>query len=297
MNRRDLPLNALRAFEAAARALSVSKAADELGVTHSAISHQIKRLEDVLGQKLFIRNNRGLDMTVEGLRLFKTAAKSFDLFSNTLDQLRDINPETNLRVTCTPTFATRWLIPRLSNGYQNSGACRIHVLPDLDLLDFQAEQIDLAIRCGFPPWKNLRHQLLSSIHLVPVCSPEHLKHLPAVTEVSDLLSLNLIHADVGDHGLGDEWTDWFNGCGIKPDRPLSGLSFHDPALAMQAAADGLGVAIGYHELILDDLKSGKLVIAVDQPVKHAFSYYLVTRKNCLPTHPMHAFSNWLLDNR
>jgi LysR family glycine cleavage system transcriptional activator len=297
MDRRDLPLNALRAFEAAARALSVSKAADELGVTHSAISHQIKRLETLLDRRLFVRNNRGLEITQEGIRLYKVTADGFDQLSNSLDQLQNIKPGNSLRVTCTPTFATKWLIPRLSDWYKNASACGVHVLPDLDLLDFNSERIDLAIRCGLPPWRNLHHQLLSNIHLIPVCSPEHLKRIAPIDKAEDLLEQDLIHADVGDHSLGDEWRDWFNGCSIKPVRELRGLSFHDPALAMQAATDGMGIAIGYHELITEDLRTGKLVIALDRPVKHAFNYYLVTPKDSPADHPSIDLANWLFNKR
>ena len=149
------------------------------------------------------------------------------------------------------------------------------MIPSLTFLDFKSDAIDIAIRCGVPPWPSLKHEALMPIHLVPVCSPEYLKNHDSIDEPNDCLSRDLIHADVGDHGLGEEWGDWFNGCGLKRPKGLPGLSFHDPALAMQAAADGLGIAIGYRELIEDDLQSGKLVIACNQMVKHQYGYYLV----------------------
>ena len=292
MNRRDLPFNALRAFEAAARNASVSGAAKELSVTHSAVSHQLKQLEDELGLALFHRTNRGLKITTDGETLFPVLLESFDRISATLDELRHRDQVDVLHVTCTPSFAAKWLVPRLGDWYAQPNASRINLHPDLNFLDFTSDNIDIAIRCGIPPWKNLEYELLMPIHLVPVCSPLYLQTKPPIKLARDLLSHNLIHADIGDQGLGNEWCDWFQACGVECPEKVEGLSFHDPALALQAAADGLGLAIGYRELIDRDLQDRKLVIAYDQAVKHPFSYYLVfqpKQKNRTLT----AFRNWL----
>lgn len=275
MNRRNLPFNALRAFEAAARHASVSAAAHELSVTHSAVSHQLKQLEQNLGVKLFHRTNRGLKITAEGEALFPVLFESFDRISTVLDELAHRQGKDVIHVTCTPSFASKWLVPRLGNWYARKDASRIHLQPNPNFLDFKSNNIDIAIRCGVPPWKNLEHELLMPIHLVPVCSPEYLNKMEPFKHPRDLLTCDLIHADIGDHGLGEEWCDWLTGCGIECPKTIDGLSFHDPALAMQAAADGLGLAIGYRELIDNDLLNNKLVIASNCPVKHPFAYYLV----------------------
>jgi len=292
MNRRNLPFNALRAFEAAARHASVSGAASELSVTHSAVSHQLKQLEDELGLTLFQRTNRGLKITADGEALFPVLLESFDRISATLDELANRDRNKALHVTCTPSFAAKWLVPRLGDWYAQDNACRVHLHPGLSFVDFKSDNIDLAIRCGIPPWKNLDHELLMPIHLVPVCSPAYLQTKASIKQASDLRNHDLIQADVGDHAPGEEWCDWLKGCGVECPEKVEGLSFHDPALAMQAAADGLGLAIGYRELIDRDIQNKKLVIAHEQTVKHACSYYLVYPPQAL-NKSLQQFIQWL----
>lgn len=293
MNRRNLPFNSLRAFEAAARQASVSGAARELGVTHSAISHQIKQLEQLLGTALFVRTNRGLQITVEGEMLLPVVGESFDRIGTTLAKIRSVEQDSTIQVTSTPTFATKWLVPRLSNWYAQDNTYRIHLRPSLELLDFGRDDIDLAIRCGIPPWRGLEHELLMPIHLVPVCSPAYAHAHGLLNEPAEALQHDLIHADVGDHGLGEEWNDWLQGANVNAPTELKGLSMHDPALAMQAAADGLGLAIGYQELIEQDLNSGKLVNASQTRVKHQYSYYLVFKKPTRKNQAVKRFKDWL----
>jgi LysR family glycine cleavage system transcriptional activator len=293
MDRRNLPFNALRAFEAAARHASVSGAAKELAVTHSAISHQIKRLENELETKLFVRTNRGLNITRDGEALLPVLSDSFDQLTATLENIRGNGRQAAIQVTSTPSFASKWLIPRLADWYAKKDVSRIHLLPSLDLLDFRSNKVDFAIRCGIPPWKDLDHQLLMPIHLVPVCSPDYASKHQLPGQASDVLKHDLIHADIGDHGLGEEWCDWLKGCNVSCPDNLHGLSFQDPALAMQAAADGLGLAIGYRELIDRDLHAGRLISAFDQSVKHQFSYYLVYQKSIEKSEMLIAFRDWI----
>ncbi len=232
MNRRNLPFNALRAFEAAARNASVSGAASELSVTHSAISHQLKQLEQVLGIKLLHRTNRGIKTTSEGDTLLSVLLESFNRISTTLDDLQNHKQKEAIHVTCTPSFASKWLVPRLADWYAREDASRIHLQPNLNYLDFKLHHIDIAIRCGIPPWEKLEHELLVPIRLVPVCSPEYLNRIERPENPENLLACDFIHADVGGHGIGEEWCDWLTGCGLECPKIIDGLSFHDPALAM-----------------------------------------------------------------
>jgi LysR family glycine cleavage system transcriptional activator len=294
MNRRNLRFNSLRAFEAAARHASVSEAARELSVTHSAISHQLKQLELQLDTKLFQRTNRGLKITSAGEVLLPVLVESFDRICATLDQLRKHELDEIIQVTSTPAFAAKWLVPRLSDWYSNAEASRIHLQPSLDLLDLQREKVDFAIRCGEPPWKGLEHELLMPIHLVPVCSPEYAARNKLLDDPADALNHSLIHADVSDHGLGEEWCYWLQACGVDCPKNRPGLSVKDPALAMQAAADGLGLAIGYGELVDRDLRSGRLIAASDQLVRHNFSYYLVYHPAVRETASLQLFRDWLV---
>jgi LysR family glycine cleavage system transcriptional activator len=293
MNRRNLQFNALRAFEAAARHASVSGAARELSVTHSAISHQLRRLEQDLGVRLFQRTNRGLKITPEGETLAPVLIESFDRIAATIENLRKTKAVDALHVTSTPSFASKWLVPRLGDWYASPEACRINLRPALECLDFNADNIDIAIRCGVPPWGKLAHELLMPIHLVPVCSPDYFRGHPPLQQAADILEHDLIHADVGDHGLGDEWRNWLSGVGIEAPRDLPGLSFHDPALAMQAAADGLGLAIGYLELIDRDLRSGKLVTVSNRWIRHQFCYYLVYPESSHDDASLTEFRDWI----
>jgi LysR family glycine cleavage system transcriptional activator len=294
MTRRQLQFNALRAFEAAARHASVSGAARELAVTHSAVSHQLKQLELQLGGKLFERTNRGLKITAAGEMLLPVLSESFDRITTALDQFSSEDRNSTIQVTSTPSFASKWLVPRLSDWYAHTGVNRIHLQPSLELLDLQQAHIDFAIRCGSPPWGELVFELLMPIHLVPVCSPEYAARKLPLEQAADVLNCDLIHADVGDQGPGEEWCDWLQGCGIECSGNLPGLSVKDPALAMQAAADGLGLAVGYLELIDRDLHSGKLVIAFDHLVKHRYCYYLVYHPKVARNPALLPFRDWLM---
>jgi LysR family glycine cleavage system transcriptional activator len=293
MKRRNLPFNSLRAFEAAARHASVSGAARELAVTHSAVSHQLRLLESQLGLRLFERTNRGLQITPGGEILLPILSESFDQIAATLAQLRSGPAPDTIKVTTTPAFAAKWLVPRLNDWYAQSAACRIHLLPSLDYLPLQREGNDFAIRCGVPPWDDCEHELLMPIHLVPVCSPGYAAGRTLIDNPSDALRHNLIHADIGDQEPGQEWRDWLRGCGVDCPDKLDGLSVKDPALAMQAAADGLGLAIGYLELIDRDLHSGRLVCASDRQVKHDYCYYLVHRHSPGFNAGQQRFREWL----
>jgi LysR family glycine cleavage system transcriptional activator len=295
VDRRNLHFNALRAFEAAARHASVSGAAIELSVTHSAVSHQIKLLEQSLGVSLFQRTNRGLIISAHGESLLPVLMQSFDAISLALDDIRSHDHDDAIRVTTTPSFASKWLVPRLGDWYSESAAARVHLQPSLGILDFESQKIDFAIRCGIPPWPDHEHEFFMPIHLVPVCSPEYLDKHGSLRDPVDALDHTLIHADIGNHDLGDEWRDWLQGCGAESPAKMQGLSFHDPALAMQAATDGLGLAIGYQELIDRDLQLGKLVSASDKTVKHQFSYYLVYNKAITNNEAVHEFRDWLFD--
>ena len=299
MNRRNLPFNALRAFEAAARHASVSAAARELSVTHSAISHQLKLLESQLDTRLFERSNRGLEITASGELLLPVISECFDRINATLTHLQqgqgtDVISDI-INVTSTPAFASKWLLPRLASWYAEPGASRIQLLPSFDYLELLTRNIDFAIRCGTPPWKDCLHELLMPIHLVPVCSPEYAATRLPLQHPVDALGHNLIHADIGEQAPGQEWRDWLRGCGVDCPEQLDGLSVKDPALAMQAAADGLGLAIGYLELIDRDLQSGQLVCASAQKVKHDYSYYLAYPHPLKPDSVGALFREWLLD--
>ncbi|MEX1108451.1 MAG: LysR family transcriptional regulator, partial [Dongiaceae bacterium] len=256
--RRHLHLNALKAFEAAARHLSLTFAAEELGVTQAAVSHHIRQLETHLGVALFKRRSRGIDLTPAGEILAPVVRESFGRIGDALELLADAKPGQPLSVTATPIFASRWLIPRLGRRTGEDIRVNIHLLPNLRLLDLRRREADIAVRCGIPPWPGLEAEFLVPIHLTPVCSPQFLEKSGPIREPRDLLRLPLIHADTPDREDGEEWRRWFGEIGIDELPSTQPLSFHEPMLSMQAAINGLGVGMGYSELIDGDLAAGTL---------------------------------------
>jgi LysR family transcriptional regulator, glycine cleavage system transcriptional activator len=275
LTRRNLNLNGLKAFEAAARHLSFKRAADELMVTHTAISYHVRQLEESLGVRLFERGSQGIELTATGAALCPSIASAFDGIVSALDLISNSSPKTAINVTTTPSFASRWLIPRLDTWRRLSGgSIDIHLQPTLRLLDLLHKEADLAIRCGVPPWPGLTAHELVRIHMVPICNPQLLKNYSNLMP-ADLVKRPLLHADTGQNSIGTEWQTWFAAAGVQANKRLSGLSFKDPSLAWQAAINGLGYAIGYRELIEFDLASGNLSKASEIAVRHPSSYYLV----------------------
>jgi LysR family transcriptional regulator, glycine cleavage system transcriptional activator len=273
--RPQLHFVSLRAFEAAARLSSVTAAAEELCVTRTAVTHQIKHLENLLGVALLIRSNRGVRVTEAGDALLPILMESFERIGTALQSLSCAPRTGALRVTTTPTFAAKWLVPRLSCWRARHEAIEVHVLPTLAMLQVGKDEIDIGLRCGIPPWGGLKCELLMPIHMTPVCSPSLLAPRDGLRSPRDVFQFPLVHADITGHYLGEEWRTWLAAAGVTEYDPIRGLSFHDPNLALQAAIDGMGIAMGYRELIEPDLASGRIVQPFELAVRHTFSYYLV----------------------
>ena len=292
MNRRNLRFSSLRAFEATARHSSLSKAAAELGVSHSAISHQIRQLETQIGAELFTRSSRGVRLTAKGQHLLPVLRESFDRIEMTLARLSNTATDDALYVTTTPTFATRWLIPRLSQWQALDTGITLHLLPTLEFLALEDGEADVAIRCGRPPWPGLKSDFLQPIQMTPVCSPAFSERLSPL-RVEDVLKVDLIHADIRGHALGEEWQMWLTAAGVTDVSSLPGLSFHDPGLALEAALDGLGIAIGYLDLIQPEIEASRLVCPYERIVEHYFSYYLVYPKSRASEKAIGRFKTWV----
>ena len=289
MNRRDLHLNALRAFEAAGRHLSFTRAAEELSVTHAAISHHVKALEEVLGTALFERRNRRVVLTEAGQVLLPVLSESLDRVAEALDGLGTGPSARALTVTLTPSFASRWLIPRLGRFRARHPEIDVRLAPSLRFVDLAHEDCDMAVRCGDGNWPGLMAEHLLPIAMTPVCSPA----LAPLRTPADLAQHTLIHADIGEARIGEEWRLWLNGAGVTGIDPSGGLSLHDPAMALQAAVDGLGVAVGYTVLAAADLAAGRLVAPFATTVAHDFAYYIVHPKSTATPPNIAAFRDWL----
>jgi LysR family transcriptional regulator, glycine cleavage system transcriptional activator len=293
VKRGSLHFNSLRAFEAAARHLSFSRAADELHVTHSAISHQVRQLETSLGFDLFHRSNRGVTLTEAGQTLMPVLADAFDRIATTLSGLVADQHEGALKVTTTPTFAAKWLIPRLGDWQRRYPAIPIHLHPTLAFSNLGSDEADIGLRCGLAPWQGLESELMLPIHLTPLCSRAACTVLGDNPDPAVMLEQTLIHADVRGHALGEEWRYWLEAARVPAGEELPGLSFQDPNLALQAAMDGVGFAMGYLELAQPDIDAGRLVQPFDLTAVHPFSYFLVWPKTRSGDSRVTAFRDWI----
>lgn len=296
MNRRAINFNSLRAFEAAARHLSMTRAAEELRVTHAAISHQVRMLEARLGLPLFQRTRRGVMLTAAGNALLPVLEDSLNRISEALETIVATTGHQVLAVTTTPSFALQWLVPRLGTlRGPADGGFEVHLRPTLRMLDVAHGEVDVAIRCGIPPWPGLKAELVMPAHMTPVCSPKLLHGLDLPLKPADLLKLTLLHADVGNIPIGNEWRTWLHVAGLARRGSLPGLSFQDPALAFQGAISGAGVAMGYVELLGNELLSGELVRPFDLAVRHMFAYYLAYPTSRENEPAIGEFRRWIFD--
>lgn len=296
MRRSSLPLNALRFFEAAARNRSMTRAAEELHVTHAAVSHQIRGLEELTGRKLFHRQSHGVLPTDVAEAILPAISEAFDMMEETMTFLSDSPKTTKLRVTTTPIFASMWLIPRLKFFRSRSENIGVQITPSIDLLDIANDAADIAIRCGLPPWGTLTCEFLLPIHLTPVCSRslfEHPEILPC--HPKDLLDYQVIHSDAPSRPVGEEWQMWCAGASANFPDNSAGSVFHDPGLGLQAALNGFGVALGYEELIQGLLGDGRLIRPIDISVRHKLSYYLVWDPKRSEDQSISVFREWIQD--
>jgi LysR family transcriptional regulator, glycine cleavage system transcriptional activator len=258
-HRRSLPpLNALRAFEAAARLGSFKDAAAELNVTHGAISRHIRLLEDWLGPpKLFQRLNRRVALTPTGLALLAETAPSLDRLSAAAERHRAGGgraPPAVLRVNALATFSLRWLLPRLPRFREQHPEIELRLSTSTDPVDALSEPYDVIIRGGPDTFYGFTSHLFLTERRTPVCSRALLERSP-LDEVMDLRSHTLLHAST----LPRLWSDWLGAAGVPALEPQASLTLDHFYLTLQAAADGLGVAMGPTALVGDDLAAGRLV--------------------------------------
>jgi len=295
LTRRLPPLNALRAFEAAARHLSFLKAAEELHVTAGAISQQIRTLEDHLGLKLFRRLPRGVLLTDAGQRYGRRMGELLDQIAAATRDLARKSDGSVLTVTTMPSFAARWLIPRLGAFGRLHPKIAVRTLADDKLATFKDDDIDLAIRFGSGKYPGLATDFLFSEEVFPVCSPRLLEGSVPLAELSDLAHHTLLH-DEPHPGLHElEWSAWLATQGVHDIDAHQGPRFTYTHMSLTAAAMGQGVALGTSVLCADDLESGRLVRPFPNRVVADFGYYLVYPPMALERPLVEAFRRWLLE--
>lgn len=294
MIRRLPPLNALRAFEAAARHGSFVKAADELAVTPAAVSQQIRLLEADLGVTLFRRLARGLVVTEAAKRALPELSKGFAHLARAVEDVRSGSLAGPLVISVIPSFATRWLVPRLNGFVIAYAEIEVTVRAELRNVDFTREDVDLGIRYGRGIYPGLDTRLLLTEQVFPVCAPSLLSGPKPLRRIDDLRHHTLLH----DRQLSGEepslyWRHWLRDMGVAGVDGDRGPGFTDSTMLLEAAASGMGVAIGRSGLCADDLASGRLVrpFQVSRPADYA--YYWVTPEGHAANPRVRAFIDWL----
>ena len=287
--RRLPPLNALRSFEAGARALSFTKAAEELNVTQAAVSHQVKSLEEQLGFKLFHRLTRKLVLTEQGQKLLPVVSESFDRIAAAIGDLQRGCDESNLSVSLTPAFSSRWLVSRLGRFWRQHPDIDLRLHHSLQLVDFVRDEIDIAVRAGNGDWPGVSAEFLLDIDMAPVCSPELLKGPHPLRCPADLRHHNLLHEE--NH---EDWVSWLTLAGVEDVDPRRGTIIDDSSVLIEAVARGRGVALGRISLMADDLESGRLVCPFDINLESDIGYYLVMPPGAIGRPKVQAFREFLL---
>ncbi len=289
MPRRLPPLNALRAFEAAGRHLSFTRAAGELNVTQAAISHQVKGLEERLGLKLFHRRNRALVLSEAGQLYLPPLTGAFDGLAAATDRLLARDSAGTLAVSVLSSFAATWLVPRLKRFRQIQPEIDVRLSASDHLVDFAREDVDLAIRYGRGGWPGLRAQRFLTEDVFPVCSPKLLEGPHPLRRPADLRHHTLLHDD-----MRESWRMWLMAAGVDGIDSERGPGFSDSSMVIRAAVDAQGVALGRSALAADELAAGRLVKPFEISLRTDYAYYIVCPEATADRPKVRAFQDWLL---
>jgi LysR family glycine cleavage system transcriptional activator len=288
------PLNAVRAFEAAARHASITAAADELHVTPGAVSRQVHALEDFLGAALFERGHRQIKLTRRGAEYYKTVSNLLELLRDATRRVKKAAQKKQLRIRAYTTFAIRWLIPRLSSFHSAHPSIEVLLTASLQPVDFARDELDGAIRLGPGDWPGVNAYRLAPNVLAPVCSPGLLRSGTPLKRPADLAHHTLLHSIA----RPDDWDHWLRAMGADRDVDShAGLTYESSAMAYQAAIAGQGVAIAQLFLVEEDIAAKRLLTPFRRKTLDmgAFTYYLVTPAARRESAPMTQFREWLIE--
>ncbi|MCH9671736.1 MAG: transcriptional regulator GcvA [Gammaproteobacteria bacterium] len=292
MARRLPPLNALRAFDAAARHLSFTRAADELNVTQAAVSHQIRSLEEHFGVALFTRLSRSLQLTPEGERYFPGVRSAFDTLLQATDALLESDSRGRLTVSMMPSFAARWFVPRMGRFQAQYPDIDLLIATSRELTDFDRESVDVVVRYTSRTFPDLHCVRLMSDEIFPVCAPSIVCEQRPLAAPADLRHHTLLHDETE-----YDWETWLSLSSVEGVDANRGPVFIDASMLIQAAVDGLGVALTRRVLVEDELAAGRLVRPFEQtlPDEHRYAYYIVCPKSTATQPKIAAFTRWMLE--
>ncbi|QND57472.1 transcriptional regulator GcvA [Mesorhizobium huakuii] len=290
---------ALRTFEAAARHLNFTRAADELGLTPAAVSHQVKEIEDQLDLVLFTRTSRTMRLTEAGNVLFEASIDALDLLNRAVSRACKMTRGTTLlKVTLDAQFATKWLMRRIDDFRRQKPGIELRFDITYDVRDFERDDVDIGIRFGTGKYPGLRtHRLFDNI-IIPVCSPALLASGPPLNEPRDLFRHTLAHIEWSRQGVTwPNWSMWMQAAGVDDFDDSRTLVFGSSTDATQAALDGNAVALADFAMVANDLSQGRLVRPFELGIKVApeFAYFLVYPETAKDDARIVAFREWLLE--
>lgn len=302
-----LPLNALNAFEVAARHESFSKAAEELHVTPAAVSQQIRMLEELMGVQLFHRLNRGLVLTDAGRSGLIKLQDGFRNVNEAVQQIRSEMPVESLDVWMAPAFASKWLMPRLSRFVQRHPEIDLRVSASAEFLDTDAvapslsadilreHSVDIAIRFGRGQYPGCEVEQLVKVHALPLCSPVLLNDDVLALHVPDDLANHMLLHDETPYEGRPGWQSWLNAVGASGVDGSRGLRFNRASIALAAAVEGQGVVLSLEQLAMDDIEKGRLIAPFEHRVELQQAYHVITLKDNVHDERVVSFKNWLFD--
>jgi LysR family glycine cleavage system transcriptional activator len=289
------PLNALRAFESAARHLSFSRAAAELHVTPAAVSHQVKALEEHVGIPLFHRRNRAVFLTETGQSYLTVVRDAFDRLAAATTKLADGHRIGTLTVAVLPSFAAKWLVPRLAHFRARAPQIDVTIHASHDVADLIGGEADVAIRYGRGAWPGLKALRFLTEEMFSVCSPRLLAGPHPLREPNDLAHQLLLHDEPDKRYPYLDWPTWLRTAGVSEVDAHRGPTFSDSSLLLQAAIDGQGVALGRSVLVMDDLAAGRLVAPFELSFPANAAYWMVAPPNAWDRPKVKAFRDFLLE--
>lgn len=289
MARRLPPLNALRAFEAAARHESFTRAAEELCVTQGAVSHQVKALEARLGVKLFTRKSQRLSITAAGREYVAVVRDALDRISLGTERLLQQQSSGVLTVSTSPNFASKWLVHRLGRFAESHPSINLRISASMDHIDFSSEDVDVAIRHSEGNETGLHVTRLYTEELFPVCSPKLLRGKAALRKPADLIRHKFLHLD-----NQQDWAKWLETVGVKGADLSRGFVLDQASMVIDAAVDGQGIALARTALTAHDILAGRLVRPFSRALEVPYSYWIVCPKATSQLPKIVTFRNWLI---
>jgi LysR family glycine cleavage system transcriptional activator len=281
------PLETFRFFEAAARHLNFTRAAEEMNVTHGAVSQRIKRLEEHVGMSLFRRSGRRMLLTDDGRRLLERVRAAISELAQGVEAIRS-SKHRILTISMMPAFATYWLLPRLAEFNERHPDIEVNIRPTLSLTDFIRDDVDMAVRFGPGTWSGLASVKLFDEELVPVCSPSlHGGRLPR--SPSNLLKMPLLHDE------RQPWSLWFKAVGLDYPDTGQGPRYGEQTILLAAAIAGHGVALARASFVGADLESGRLIRLFPHALRTKYSYFIVYPLLSRGLGKIQVFEEWLLE--